>query len=243
MGNNRIEDTMNISIIIQFITLIINIYVLVLPVTGIAVLLRQLLFFEFVVQIIEMLFYVWMSSNLSIIKNITSVRYYDWAITTPTMLITLIVYLIYIKLINNVDDNVSGYDNGNNNGYDNDNDNKTYDIWNIINNNKNNILIIMILNWIMLLFGYLGEIKYISINSAVFLGFIPFIIYFFIIYNDYAKYTSDGLQIYFYFFIVWCVYGLLALLPYKPKNISYNILDLISKNFFGLYLSYKLFFQ
>ena len=231
MGNNRIEDTMNISIIIQFITLIINIYVLVLPVTGIAVLLRQLLFFEFVVQIIEMLFYVWMSSNLSIIKNITSVRYYDWAITTPTMLITLIVYLIYLKLIDN------------DTGTDTDNDNKTYDIWNIINNNKNNILIIMILNWIMLLFGYLGEIKYMSINSAVFLGFIPFIIYFFIIYNDYAKYTSDGLQIYFYFFIVWSVYGLLALLPYKTKNISYNILDLISKNFFGLFLSYKLLFQ
>jgi hypothetical protein len=31
-----------------------------------------------------------------------------------------------------------------------------------------------------------------------------------------------------------------ALLPYKLKNNSYNILDLFAKNFFGIYLSYLL---
>jgi bacteriorhodopsin len=37
------------------------------------------------------------------------------------------------------------------------------------------------------------------------------------------------------------LYGIVAVLPYKIKNMCYNILDLFSKNFFGIFLSYLLF--
>jgi len=36
----------------------------------------------------------------------------------------------------------------------------------------------------------------------------------------------------------WSLYGIVGLLPYYIKNTIYNILDLFSKNFFGLLLSY-----
>jgi len=37
--------------------------------------------------------------------------------------------------------------------------------------------------------------------------------------------------------IIWSFYGFFALLDYDKKNIGYNILDLLSKNLFGLLLS------
>ena len=93
----------------------------------------------------------------------------------------------------------------------------------------------------MLLFGYLGEINLIPVLSGVLLGFIPFLIYYYIIYKKYAILSNDGLNIFLYFFIIWSLYGIVAVLPYKIKNMCYNILDLFSKNFFGIFLSYLLF--
>lgn len=237
MTNWGIKNTMNISIFIQLFTLIINIFVLFLPVTGINVLLKQLLIFEFIVQLIEIIFYYWMSNNLSSINNITSVRYYDWMITTPTMLFTLIIYLIYLKL-----DRKSLHENDNNDDIDN-NKKENYNVWDLLRNNKYIIQIVLCLNWFMLLFGYLGEINYLSISTSVILGFIPFVIYFYLLYINYAKYTKSGMNIFYYFLIIWAVYGIVALLPYKTKNICYNFLDLFSKNFFGLFLSYLLYFK
>ena len=55
------------------------------------------------------------------------------------------------------------------------------------------------LNWIMLLFGYLGETNKMSSNLSVFLGFIPFIIYFGIIYYVYVKSFNRGYKLSLYF--------------------------------------------
>jgi bacteriorhodopsin len=93
----------------------------------------------------------------------------------------------------------------------------------------------------MLLFGYLGEINLVPTLLGVSLGFIPFLIYYYIIYKKYAILSNNGFKIFLYFFIVWSFYGIVAVLPYKIKNICYNILDLFSKNFFGIFLSYLLF--
>ena len=50
-----------------------------------------------VVQVIEGTFYIWLARSINTISNITAYRYYDWIFSTPTMLITFIVYLIYLK--------------------------------------------------------------------------------------------------------------------------------------------------
>ena len=89
----------------------------------------------------------------------------------------------------------------------------------------------------MLLFGYLGEKKIISTVTGVVLGFIPFILYYFLIFINFVR-NKTGFYLFLYFFIFWGLYGVAALLPYNIKNASYNILDLFSKNFFGIFLSY-----
>ena len=104
--------------------------------------------------------------------------------------------------------------------------------------NGNTISNVFILNWAMLFFGYLGEMKILSTPIGVLLGFIPFLLYYYIIYQKYAIESSSGVKIFWYFFIFWSLYGVVALLPYYLKNGFYNILDLFAKNFFGLFLSY-----
>ena len=222
MMNFTIYTSLILSIITQLVTGIIEIIALFIKVPSKFLFLQQMLFLEVIVQFIEGLFYIHWFYNFNNIINITPKRYLDWAITTPTMLITLVFYLIFLKYKeNNIADNLNFFE--------------------LFNQEFYTIIIIFVLNWLMLLFGYLGEINLIPVLSGVLLGFIPFLIYYYIIYKKYAILSNDGLNIFLYFFIIWSLYGIVAVLPYKIKNMCYNILDLFSKNFFGIFLSYLLF--
>jgi len=209
----NVYSTLLASIFIQIITGIIEIVSLFIKVPLDLQFLKQMMILEVIVQFIEGLFYIFWFFHYKRIKNITPTRYFDWAITTPTMLINLIFYLIFLQ-----DNNVH--------------------FFKLFKSEFYTIVKILLLNWLMLLFGYLGEISIIPTIAGVFLGFIPFLIYYYIIYKKYVTYP--GLKLFYYFFIVWCLYGVAALFPYKIKNICYNILDLFSKNFFGIFLTYLL---
>jgi hypothetical protein len=111
----------------------------------------------------------------------------------------------------------------------------------LLKNNSTTIIPVLLLNWLMLLFGYLGEMKFIPVLLGVFLGFIPFLIYYYIIYVNYVTQTESGYLLFWYFFFFWSLYGVVAVLPYYLKNSFYNILDLFAKNFFGIFLSYIIF--
>jgi hypothetical protein len=215
-----IYKSLFVSIITQVITGIIEIFFLFTKVSAKVLFLKQLLLLEVIVQFIEGFFYVYWFYNFKKIVNITPSRYFDWVLTTPTMLITLIFYLIYLNYKD-----------------------KSYQLnfFDLFNKEFYTIIVVLLLNWLMLLFGYLGEIKLIPVLLGVSLGFIPFLIYYYIIYKKYALLSDEGLKIFFYFFIVWSLYGVVAVLPYKIKNMFYNILDLFAKNFFGIFLSYLLF--
>jgi hypothetical protein len=177
---------------------------------------------EVFVQFIEGSFYIYWLYNFNNILNITPKRYFDWAFTTPTMLINLIFYLIFLQYKkNNISDKLNFIE--------------------LFNKEFYTIITILLLNWLMLLFGYLGELCLIPVLLGVSLGFIPFLIYYYIIYKKYAILSKDGFKIFFYFFIFWSLYGIVAILPYKIKNVYYNILDLFSKNFFGIFLTYLIF--
>ena len=173
---------------------------------------------ELVVQFFEGMFYFWLAYNFTKVLNVTPKRYIDWVITTPTMLITLMMYLIYL-------------------------DNKTIslDFFTLLKNNVSTFIPVIILNWLMLLFGYLGEMRIIPILLGVFLGFIPFLMYYYIIYINYVTQNRIGQLMFWYFFFFWSLYGFVAVLPYYIKNSFYNILDLFAKNFFGIFLSYIIF--
>jgi hypothetical protein len=214
--------TLIISVIVQIITGIIELGAFFVKVPTIYTIIRQLLLLELVVQFIEGSFYVWLAYNFTKVLNVTPKRYIDWVITTPTMLITLIVYLIYLTKKE---------------------ENKTneLDFFTVLKDNSNIIIPVLLLNWLMLLFGYLGEMKVIPVLLGVFLGFIPFLLYYYLIYVNYVTQNSSGYLLFWYFFFFWSLYGFVAVLPYYIKNAFYNILDLFAKNFFGLFLSYIIF--
>lgn len=215
-----LKTTAFASLAAQIFTGIVDLYVLTMPVAMEYILLKQLLALEFLVQFIEAIFYVWLAVYITTAVRITQKRYYDWVITTPVMLITLSSYLIYLRITETQGSEAIP------------------SFLDIIENNYVNFIKIVILNTLMLLFGYLGEINVLKTVPAVIAGFIPFFAMFYLIYDKYAKYTSSGMLLFYYFVVVWSLYGVAALMSYKWKNTSYNILDLFSKNFFGLFLAY-----
>jgi len=214
--------TLILSVIVQIITGIMEIIILFIKVDSPYKIIKQLLVLEVSVQFIEGLFYLWLVYHFSKVTNVTPKRYFDWFITTPTMLVSLTIYLIYL-----------GYK-------DKKMDTSKLDLYNLLLENSTNLSYILCLNWLMLLFGYLGEMKIISTLYGVVLGFVPFLIYYYIIYINYAIQSERGFKIFLYFVFFWSLYGFVALLPYYAKNTCYNILDLFAKNFFGIFLSYTI---
>lgn len=227
---NIVQITANASLLVQIITGIIDLYVLTTNNISIPhLILKELLIFEFIVQIVEGSFYVWLTTSFKSIENITPYRYYDWYISTPTMLITFCTYLIYLK---------NQEEKNNYNLSDRDCIEKNDNFFKIIKKNIEPFTYIIILNAIMLTFGLMSELKILDTRTAVFYGFIPFILMFILIYNNYAKYSQLGITTFKFFSGTWSLYGIAALMSYEWKNASYNILDLFSKNFFGIFLAY-----
>lgn len=217
-----IKSTAVFSLIVQIITGLIDFYVLTLPTSMEIRLLKQLLTMEFLVQVIEGIFYVWLTIFITSARtNITRKRYWDWIITTPVMLITLSSYLIYLRIKEKQGSSVIP------------------SFFDLVDANYATFFKIVILNSMMLLFGYLGEINVMKTVPSVLAGFVPFFAMFYLIYENYAKHsTPGGLMLFGYFLVTWGMYGVAALLSYKWKNVFYNMLDLVAKNFFGLFLAY-----
>ena len=218
---NHIYYTGIFSLIVQLVTGIIDFYALNLTIPPSFTLLHDLLLMEFIVQIIEFSFYVWMVLNFNLIKNITPIRYYDWMLTTPTMLIT---FMFYLKFLSNQEQNI-----------------KNDSFLTELKNKWKVVLNVLLLNWAMLLSGYAGEQHLFSHLTTTLVGFVPFLLMFYIIYKNFAIHSSQGQKIFWFFSGVWAIYGIAAVLPYKIKNSMYNILDLFAKNFFGLFLAYVLY--
>jgi bacteriorhodopsin len=203
-------DTAYASTIIQILTGSINIYGLTLEVPENKKLIKNILKVETTVQIIELIFYIWMVNNITNIDNITPYRYADWFFTTPIMLITLMTYI----------------------------DGETKNVFEYIIKEKNEVSIIIFLNMLMLLFGFLGETNYLDVKLSLILGFIPFILYYYKIYKKLKinKQSNNKKQLFWFYFIFWSLYGVAAGLDYESKNAMYNILDLFAKNLFGLFI-------
>lgn len=211
--------TVYMSLFVQVLTGILDVMALQLKVPPKVLILRQALVLELIVQVLEGMFYIWLVfaiQNAS--TNITPKRYYDWFLTTPTMLFTLMVYLEYLRK-----------------------ERQQYTVQEFVKKHYDTIVKVVLLNALMLAFGYLGEVHVLRKQTSVALGFIPFIAYYVLIYQVFVKDNPEGQKVFWYFVVVWSIYGFAALLPYHPKNMMYNVLDLFAKNFFGLFLSFLLY--
>lgn len=143
-------------------------------------------------------------------KKIINYRYIDWSLTTPILLLALLLFIQYFN-------------------------NKLVNFW--------NYLVVFILNYVMLYFGYLGENKKIDKMIALFIGFIAFIIMFLFIYFKFIINNKSSIIniLFIVFIIIWGSYGLIYLLKDEPKNHWYNHQDIISKGLFSTFITFYFF--
>jgi len=214
----NVEITTYFSILVQIIALFIGIHGFFIELEDKHKILYDILAIETIVQFIELFVYIFFLRAMvkTSIDDMVTIRYYDWFITTPTMLITLLAFLKYKESIL---------------------DNENIIFKEFIIENYKYIIVIIILNFFMLLCGYLGETNVINNSLAVFTGFIFFGIYFYIIYKEYAI-SSKELTVFYVFAFIWSLYGVAAMMGSVSKNNMINILDLFAKNFFGFYIYY-----
>lgn len=205
-----VKYTVYASIIVQIITGFLTVNGAFTKLSPKDTILTQTIRIELVVQVIEACFYLWVVMAAMKVQNITPRRYIDWLITTPFMLLTTVFYMEY-KV------------------------GKT-SIVPILKENKRYLAIILLCNLLMLVFGYLGEIGLLPLSISIPIGFAFFAITFGMIYERFAKKSRDGLIIFWVICGIWSLYGVAAFMSVNIKNISYNILDLISKNLYGVFL-------
>ena len=220
-----VKKTMVISFLAQIVTLFIGINAQFVMLDPKDVILKQALALENLVQFIEGSFYLWFI--LFYLNNvdktdIAKYRYYDWFLTTPTMILSAIVYFQYNNLKHQ--DQV-----------------QEFTLLEFLKSDKNKVLELFGYNFGMLAIGYLHEIGLIHIALSTFIGFGFFFMLFIKIYNYYVKQSSTNYLIFYLMASIWSLYGIAAIFKFKLKNACYNILDIFSKNFYGLFLAYLVF--
>ena len=138
---------------------------------------------------------------------LTWTRYIDWVVSTPVMLVSTALFL---RMRDEREGSVFAEG----------------ALWSCL-----------ILNWLMLAFGFLMEtssnfprVAGLAFGGAAFVGS----------YTMLARLVDvhDALSVWLFacMYAVWALYGVAAALPDVPKNVSYNALDVVSKNFYGVFL-------
>jgi len=109
---------------------------------------------------------------------------------------------------------------------------------------------ILLYNAVMLILGFIGELKLISMTASMVIGFVPFVLIFRKLYYKIKDIESGNSLVdkknrikFFYVFAgLWAMYGFIHVYPSKQiRDIFYNILDIITKGIFGLFIYKKSF--
>ena len=222
---NSFVSSYYLSVLIQFATFFIQLYGYLLPVDSKLLPLKYALNTEFFVSIIELLVYLWIGFNLSNLSLVMKKRYMDWFITTNAMLIALSLLFIFYNQQEAKRQESE----------------KQHTFKSLIKENKGKFIPILIFNTLMLITGYLGETKIISKIYSFTIGFVFFILSFYYLFDNFAKYSDNGKRVFYIIATIWSLYGIAHLLGKINKNTAYNILDLISKNVLGVFLVFLLY--
>lgn len=171
---------------------------------------RHILNLETCISVVAAFFYgkfVAMFENKSNVdyKKINDTRYLDWSITTPIMLLVLVLALLYNSKSGSL--------------------------------NFFSFLKILLLNYGMLGAGYLGEINILDKTISNTIGFVFFAAMYYFIYTKYVSpkpnFTNNILFSSFAF--LWALYGVVYFMNDLEKNVWFNVLDLFSKCFVGIF--------
>ena len=218
MKDSSILQSAYISICIQFIIGLIGIHGIFIQLLPKDAILNDIMLLEVIVQFIELTFYIWLIYHLSQMSfEVTYTRYFDWIISTPLMLLTTVFFMEYM--------NVEKYG-------------QIVSITDILRKDFLPLIKIVIGNFIMLLFGFLAEIRYLPRILGFLLGTIGFLYSFYTIYTEFVGIEYWNQILFYSMFFIWALYGIAFLFPYVIKNVFYNYLDIFAKNFYGLFLYY-----
>jgi hypothetical protein len=100
---SSVKLSTNLSIIIQVLTGLIGIHGLFIRLPEKHKILQNILTLELIVQFIELFFYIFVLQSMVItaLPHMAATRYMDWIITTPTMLLTTIIFFKYEEHLEN----------------------------------------------------------------------------------------------------------------------------------------------
>ena len=146
-----VKNTMWFSLLVQIVTGIVSLHGLFITLPEKDRILTDVLGLETLVQFVEMIFYIWISYAMLNVNVMASRRYLDWVITTPTMLLSTIIFMKYQE---------EKEKNGN-----------KVEFWTFLKENKKDILLMVSYNFGMLIFGLLGELNIISKYISTPIGF------------------------------------------------------------------------
>jgi len=209
-----IRWSLDASLTAQWSTLFLNIFSLFVPLAPKDLILQSVLWIETIVQVIELAFYTWYSFYFSKVAEMTFYRYHDWFITTPLMLFSTMVYYEYK---NKPEEEVT--------------------LESFLEEHWHHVLIVFAFNMVMLGFGYLHERGLLDLMTSQVLGFAGFFGSFYVMWDSFASKNPENYWLYGFMSVVWALYGVAAMFTSTWKNASYNILDVFSKNFYGVFLS------
>ena len=154
--DNKVKQTIYLSLFVQFVTTMISLDGFNYELNEYDNILKEILILEAIVQFVEGFFYVWVILALKDLKMMTPRRYIDWFITTPTMLLTTIIFMKYLEYKENGSGKIT--------------------LRNFRKTDWENIKYRGFLNMMRLLFGYYGETGIMDNNKSVIIGYIFFIL-------------------------------------------------------------------
>ena len=149
-------------------------------------------------------------------------RYADWLITTNGLMISISLLFIYLNQQELHHEEPPE-----------ENNKET-----LIVDNTRNFIPLIVYNNLMLLCGFMGEKGVLSKKYSFSLGFFFFFLSFYYLYKGFAMYSPSSTNVFYVITTIWALYGFSHLLSKLEKNVAYNILDLISKNLFGVFMVY-----
>jgi bacteriorhodopsin len=219
-----VEKTTKASVFVQVVTGAVSALGLVTPLAPEHKILTNLLQLEIFVQAVELLFYMWFLHSFQV-ENLAVKRYFDWVISTPIMLFTMAAYFTYQARQESKDEKKPK---------------EELNLSDIYILNQPSLWTIWIANFFMLLFGFLGETGVLGTIPAFTLGTGALLVSFYTLYQNFARFSQYGQILFSFMFVLWSGYGVGFLLPTVSKNIVYNGLDILAKNFFGLFLYFQI---
>lgn len=191
-------------------------------------LLLLVIWLELVVQSVELLWYISVGTLFILGRGSIAVkwRYLDWSITTPLMMVSVLLFTEYLAC-----------------------ESATAATFFADGSKTAAMVVVVVFDLAMLLIGFFYEAEFASITtrldfygpgSGLWLGWVPFLGIFIPQFVHLAtNYTVWGLVTVLTTAVTWALYGVAALVFRTPesaklKNSTYNVLDILSKNLTGL---------